>query len=345
MGTPFHEPGGRGGCLGGSAVPFGRRALLVALVLVGLVAAGATSNRVGAEGSAVVDADLLNLRAEPGTWSAVVGQLGYGEPVAVLAGPTADGWYQVQAGERSGWAHGWFLLIDGALGWSPPEAGGGSAEPAPPAAVSEADPAAAADIGVGASFGTAWVVTDGLAVRTSPAEDAGVVGTAGWGDAVTVTGAQVDGYVPVDHWSGSGWVWGEYLDYAAPASAERWADVNRTTSMVTLYEGGQAVASYWGAMGSDSSDAGFFATAVGTYYVYEKYADLSWTVYGQSWVSDWVAFDPSRFNGFHSFSMDASGQVIPGGDGPTGGCVALAPWAADHVFAFLHLGSRVEVHW
>jgi len=113
---------------------------------------------------------------------------------------------------------------------------------------------------------------------------------------------------------------------------------------VTLYEGDVAVAGYWAAMGSDSSDDGFFATAVGTHYVYEKYGGLSWTDWVGAWVGAWVGFDPARLNGFHTYLLDMAGQVIPGGDGPTGGCVALAPAAADQLFAFVSVGTRVEVH-
>jgi hypothetical protein len=59
----------------------------------------------------------------------------------------------------------------------------------------------------------------------------------------------------------------------------------------------------------------------------------------------WVGFDPSRVNGFHSFSMDENGNVIKGGDGPTGGCVALEPSAAAALYDFADYGMRVEVHW
>jgi hypothetical protein len=209
---------------------------------------------VRAEGSAAVAAPQLNLRAEPGTWAEVVGQLWQGEHLTLLAGPTPDDWYQVQAGDRTGWAYGDLLALDG----------------------------------VGGALDLSWSgVADG---------------------------------------------------------AERWVDVDRTTQMVTLYEGGVAVASYWGAMGSDPSDDGFFATAVGTYWVYEKYGDLSWTDWGGAWVGDWIGFDPARLNGFHTYAMDTAGQVIPGGDGPTGGCVALAPVAADQLFSFVSVGTRVEVH-
>ena len=226
---------------------------LAAVAAVGVVAAGAPVG-VRAEGSATVAVSRLNLRAEPSVWAPIVGQLWQGEPLSLLAGPTADDWYQVQAGDQTGWAFGDLLAHDGAAG----AFGQGSAGPA--------------------------------------------------------------------------------------ASGERWVDVDRTTQMVTLYEGGVAVAAYWGAMGSDPSDDGFFATAVGTYYVYEKHWGLSWTDWGGAWVDDWVGFDPARLNGFHTYAMDAAGQVIPGGDGPTGGCVALAPAAADELFVFVAVGTRVEVH-
>ena len=134
----------------------------------------------------------------------------------------------------------------------------------------------------------------------------------------------------------------------APTSTsapEHWVDVNRSAQIVTLYEGDQPVASYPASLGFDSSDYGFYATAIGTYYVYDKYAGLNWTDWGHAWIRDWAGFDPARQNGFHTYSMDASGHVLPDGDGPTGGCVALAPAAADQLFAFVSVGTRVEVHW
>ena len=131
---------------------------------------------------------------------------------------------------------------------------------------------------------------------------------------------------------------GERLALLAGPTADGWYTV-------TLFEGEVAVATSWAAMGRDPSDDGFFATAVGTYYVYEKYGALSWTDWGGAWVRDWVGFDAARRNGFHTYLMDAAGQVLPGGDGPTGGCVALAPAAADQLFAVVTVGTRVEVHW
>jgi len=221
---------------------------------VAVTIAFASPAEVRAVGEAAVAAPQLNLRAEPGMWSPVVGQLWQGERLALLAGPTADNWYQVQAADQTGWAYGGGLALDGS-----------------------------------AAGGEQW-------------------------------SAAVDG-------------------------GEHWVDVNRSTQTVTLFAGDVPIASYWAAMGSDPSDDGFFATAVGSYAVYEKIGGLSWTNWGGAWVADWIGFDPNRLNGFHTYSMDENGQVIAGGDNPTGGCVALDPAAADQLFDFVSVGTRVEVHW
>jgi hypothetical protein len=244
MGRGNLAAGGRG--RGARCVVGWFAAVIVAISIVFGSAAG-----VSAEWGAAVAAPQLNLRAEPGTWAPVIGQVWQGEWVALLDGPTVDDWYQVQAGDRTGWAYGGGLAVDGIGGFWAPAAPGG----------------------------------------------------------------------------------------------ERWVDVDRSTQTVTLYEGDVAVAAYWGAMGRDASDDGFFATAVGTYHVYEKIGGLNWTDWGGAWVANWVGFDPHRLNGFHTYSMNESGEVLPDGAAPTGGCVALDPAAADHLFAFVSVGTRVEVHW
>ena len=73
---------------------------------------------------------------------------------------------------------------------------------------------------------------------------------------------------------------------------------------------------------------------------------LTWTEWGQAYITDWVGFDPDRFNGFHSWSMDENGNVLPWGDGATGGCVALEPSGRrTKSYDFAYEGMRVEVHW
>ena len=86
---------------------------LAAIVVAIAVAVGAPAG-TRAEGGASVAAPQLNLRAEPGMWAPVVGQLWQGERLALLAGPTPDDWYQVQAGDQTGWAYGGLLALDGA---------------------------------------------------------------------------------------------------------------------------------------------------------------------------------------------------------------------------------------
>jgi uncharacterized protein YraI len=211
-----------------------------------------------------------------------------------------------------------------------------------------------------------YVDTDVLNLRDSPSTD-GVILTQMWqGEYVAVyDGPTDDGWYQVEYQGTVGWAWGGYLavdgvggwasdlavggastDYVDYSSGgERWIDFDRTNQIVTLYEGDAAVASYWGAIGYDSSSDGFFSTAIGTYYVYDKYAPLAWTDWGQTYIEYWVGFDPDRANGFHSYSLDANGNVLPNGAGATGGCIALDLGAAATVFDFAEIGTRVEVHW
>jgi hypothetical protein len=314
--------------------------LVVLVVLVVGLAGGRGAEPVRANDGAVVAVDQLNLRAEPGTWAEVIVSIWGGEWLAVYAGPTADGWYQVGYGGLTGWVYGAHLTIGGAPGWG--EAAWSEPAPEPWAPAGET---VVASSGVGAAVGGAWVAIDSVNVRAWAGLEADLLGELWYGEPVTVLGGEVNGFVPVAFGGGQAWVWRDYLSLDGPPGPERWVDVDRSSQLVTLYEGEAPVATYWGSMGFDQSADGFFSTALGTYYVYEKYEDLSWTDWGRAWVTDWVGFDPGRLNGFHSFSRDSSGALIPGGDGPTGGCIALAPAAADHLFAFVRIGSRVEVHW
>jgi uncharacterized protein YraI len=291
---------------------------------VAIVALTLSPPAARADGSAYVDTDVLNLRDGPGTWANVIDKMYQGEAIDVLDGPTDDGWYQVSYYGEVGWAYGGYLAIDGESGGS----GGSDAG------------------GVGGFGAAAWVNTDRLNVRAWASLDADVLDLLVQGEEVTVTGTEENGFVPVNAHGLSAWVWGGYLSYDGPVDPgpERWIDVDRSSHTVTLYEGDQAIASYWAALGYDKSADGFYSTAIGTYFVYAKYAPLSWTDWGKTYIKWWVAFDPERDNGFHSFSMDKNGKVLPNGDGPTGGCVATAPAAAEAIYNFATIGMRVEVH-
>jgi len=216
------------------------------------------STQVAAASDAYIDTDVLNLRDSPSTEAAIIGQMWQGESVAIVDGPTGDGWYQVDYQGSVGWVYGGYLSIGGEGGW---------------------------------------------------ASDAGVGGV------------------------------------SSAFGGERWIDFNRSSQTVTLYEGDSVVGSYWGAVGWDSSSDGFYATAVGTYYVYTKHAPIAWTDWGQTYIKYWVGYDPARSNGFHSYSLDANGNVLPNGDGATGGCIATDLGAAAAIYDFAEIGTRVEIHW
>jgi len=196
---------------------------------------------------------------------------------------------------------------------------------------------------------TTTIATDALNLRDAPNTDGEVLTKMYWGEEVEVLDGPIDGgWYQVAYGDFTGWAFGDYLDLGGVgggSGGERWIDVDRSSGRVNLYEGDTLVASYWAAMGWDQTDDGYYATANGTYYVFEKNADLTWTDYGKAYIADWVGFDPDRANGFHSWSLDKNGYLLPGGDGPTGGCVALEPSAADALYDFAEIGMRVEVHW
>ena len=202
--------------------------------------------------------------------------------------------------------------------------------------------------GTTASY-AATINTDVLNLRDEPGTYGAVLAKMYQGEAVEVLdGPTEDGWYYVSYGGKEGWTFGDYLaldGVGGGGSGERWIDVDRSSQRVNLMEGDVLIASYWAAMGYDTSDDGYYATALGTYYVYDMYAPLNWSESGQVYFTHWVGFDPDRTNGFHSWSRDAEGYLIDGADGPTGGCVALEPSAAEVVYDFAEYGMRVEVHW
>ena len=208
-----------------------------------------------------------------------------------------------------------------------------------------------------------YINTEGAPLMVHPT-DQSVIDWMHEGAAVDVLYGPHEGMYEVRYYGIDGWVWAEYLgldggnsgntanvgggasydDYAAPVQAERWIDVNRSTGLVSLMVGDAVQAQFWASMGYDTSADGFYSTAVGTYYIYGFDGSLHYTPYADNYISHWVAFDPQRFNGFHSYTKDANGTIVPNGGGLTGGCVALAPGDIDVLFDFAEMGMRVEVH-
>lgn len=210
-----------------------------------------------------------------------------------------------------------------------------------------------------AAYADAFVNTDVLNLRDDAGTWAGVIDQMWKGESIGVlSGPTADGWYEVEYQGSVGWAFGSFLwvdggvgwnggngGGGSDSGGERWVDVNRSTRMVTLYEGNTVIDSYGASFGWDNSSYGFYSSAIGTYYVYTKYADLSWTDWGQVYIKYWVGYDPERYNGFHSYSLDAYGNVLPNGNGATGGCVSIPLWAAEILYDFVSIGSRIEVHW
>lgn len=260
-----------------------------------------------------------------------------GERVDIFWGPES-GLYQIRYYGTVGWVWADFLSPDGSGG------GGGGGQGGATSALPSTGSAA-------------WINTDSLNVRADASMSAAIWDSFDNGTQVDVVGDGVNGFVPISYYGSTAWVSAEYLSWdgpatgssggSAPASSsrpERWIDVDRGTGLVSLFEGDMAVAQYWGSLGFDRSDDGFYSTAVGTFYVYRMHQPLHYTDYADAYITDWVGFDSERFNGFHSWTRDGNGNVLPNGAGLTAGCVGLEPSAARAVYDFSYVGMRVEVH-
>lgn len=99
-----------------------------------------------------------------------------------------------------------------------------------------------------------------------------------------------------------------------------------------------------GKIGRDASTDGFYATAIGTYWVYSMNKGLAPTPFAEdTWLTDWVGFDPARKNGIHSPVRESDGTVREWQNATTLGCVRLGEDDAVAVFEFAEIGMRVEV--
>jgi hypothetical protein len=288
-----------------------------------LVLASAIHGRSSAEASAarsirvipratVIGETAAGLRADPRrSGERVVARLAPGTRVTLLAGPDGGGWYAVQPANDP----------DGPAGWLPARR---------------------------LRFDTFARAVTNLRLRAGPGKQSDAIGRVRRGMVLTVVGPLSGVDVLVRLGGDAGYVDARKLAPAkGPATdpnGERWVDVDRGDRIVRLMIGETAVETFRVSVSRDQGE-GFYATAVGSYRIYEKVAELQWTPYAQAYFTYWAGFDPTRFNGFHSWTMDAAGRVLPGGDGPTSGCVSLAPEDARTVFAFVRIGTRVEVHW
>lgn len=132
---------------------------------------------------------------------------------------------------------------------------------------------------------------------------------------------------------------------AAAPSKQRWIAFDRRSGMTQLIFGTLVVAemqSAWG-RGIPGSASDFYATAPGIYRVYFKRGPLKYNAWFDTHYEAWVAFDPVRFNGFHSLLMDDRGRVTDARTGPiSAGCIRNR--YAWEVYDFAEIGMPVVVH-
>jgi hypothetical protein len=216
------------------------------------------------------------------------------------------------------------------------------------------------DAGVSASATPGWTSGDNLVfnqrakilwdagIFAGPTDTGGWVGSVRHNLVVTVAGPSTNGFTWIRCGSLAGYTYDSTLQATDAAlidpSGEWWVDANRSTLMVNLMIGTTSVDSFPSSMSSETGD-GFYSTTAGEWWIYEKVEGLQFTPYANAYFMYWAGFDPNRFNGFHSWTMDANGYVLDGGWGNTGGCISTKPSDAKVIYNFVQLGTRTEIHW
>jgi hypothetical protein len=253
---------------------------------------------------------VLKLRSKPGS-KRVVTSLAPGTQVKVIDGPDEDGWYKIDAVD----------MPEAKRGWAPAKA---------------------------ITISQHVRASSNLDLLAGPSDHDAALSRIRHGIVLSVVGPGEGDYLLVRYGDVVGYAFKPALTASdGPATEpgdERWVDVNRSTAEVHLMIGETVVDTFNASLGRDRGE-GFYATASGTYHIYSKFKGLSYTPYANAYIAYWAGFDPSRDNGFHAWTMDQHGNVIDGGWGPTGGCVATKPEAAAIIFDFVEIGTRVEIHW
>jgi hypothetical protein len=131
---------------------------------------------------------------------------------------------------------------------------------------------------------------------------------------------------------------------ARPPESGRWIDVDVTTYVVRLMDGNDVIQAIGPIAVGAQVDTGIYeSTATGLFYVYSKTRDLTFDAPYNTYISDWVGFDPGLDNGFHSFLKDKDGNVVDASTGRvSNGCIRTGQPEA--IFAFAEIGMPVYVH-
>lgn len=127
-------------------------------------------------------------------------------------------------------------------------------------------------------------------------------------------------------------------------TAGRWIDVDVTRFVVRLMDGTSAVREIAPVAVGTQIDTGEYAsTQTGLFHVYNKAEDLVFDPPYNTYINNWVGFDPDKANGFHSFLKDKAGTVVDASTGRvSNGCIRTG--AEEAIFAFAEVGMPVYVH-
>jgi lipoprotein-anchoring transpeptidase ErfK/SrfK len=131
---------------------------------------------------------------------------------------------------------------------------------------------------------------------------------------------------------------------ANPPTAGRWIDVDLSHYEVQLMDGNSVLRTIGPvAVGKEVDSGNYESTQTGMFHVYVKTQDLSYDAPYDTYISDWVGFDPDLNNGFHSFLKDAKGKVVDASTGAvSNGCIRTGDATA--IFDFAQIGMPVVVH-
>ncbi|TAK57209.1 MAG: hypothetical protein EPO22_12525, partial [Dehalococcoidia bacterium] len=124
----------------------------------------------------------------------------------------------------------------------------------------------------------------------------------------------------------------------------RWIEVDVTNFVVRLMDGATVVREIAPVAVGEQVDTGAYAsTQTGLFHVYNKVEDLVYDAPYDTYISDWVGFDPDKANGFHSFLKDKDGNVVDASTGRvSNGCIRTGSEA--DLYAFAEIGMPVWVH-
>jgi L,D-transpeptidase catalytic domain len=124
----------------------------------------------------------------------------------------------------------------------------------------------------------------------------------------------------------------------------RWIDVDVTQFTVRLMDGQNATMTISPVAVGAQIDTGIYnSTATGLFHVCSKTAALTYDPPYDTYISNWVGFDPNLDNGFHSFLEDANGKVVDASTGRvSNGCIRTGESSA--IYSFAQIGMPVFVH-